>query len=86
MAAVSPIPKAPSRRRHHTGTNMPARRVRHYVGIRGITAPLADIVTGLGERGIHLSGRGGALRVSPNVYNDAEDIARLFTALDEILS
>jgi len=34
-------------------------------------------------RRIHVSLRGSALRVSPNVYNDAGDVAALVTALEE---
>jgi selenocysteine lyase/cysteine desulfurase len=39
----------------------------------------------LAERHIHVSVRGPAIRVSPHVYNDAADLARLSSALRELV-
>jgi selenocysteine lyase/cysteine desulfurase len=44
------------------------------------------IAAGLGDRGVVLSERGGALRVSPHLYNNEADIQRMLAELDELLS
>lgn len=59
-------------------------RARHLFGLR--MPPGLDPTSlrdALSARRIHVSLRGSALRVSPNVYNDAEDVAALVTALEE---
>ncbi len=58
-------------------------RARHLFGLR--MPPGLDLTSlrdTLSARRIHVSLRGNALRVSPNVYNDAEDVAALVTALE----
>jgi selenocysteine lyase/cysteine desulfurase len=45
----------------------------------------ARIAAGLGDRGVILSERGGALRVSPHLYNNEADIRRMLAELDELL-
>ena len=40
----------------------------------------------LAAHGVHVSLRGGCIRVSPHLYNTPEDVARLFAALDRVLS
>jgi selenocysteine lyase/cysteine desulfurase len=61
----------------------PALRAGHYLGLRlpsGLPAGLADT---LARAGVHVSLRGNAVRVTPHVYNDEEDLERLIGALDE---
>ena len=59
-----------------------SRRVRHYVGLRRDGGWPADIQARLAPHGVHISLRGGALRVSPYLYNNEGHIARLFEAID----
>jgi selenocysteine lyase/cysteine desulfurase len=59
-------------------------RAGHLFGIRAPAGlDLDRLQGGLRERRIHVSRRGSALRISPHVYNDAEDIAALARALRE---
>jgi selenocysteine lyase/cysteine desulfurase len=61
-------------------------RGHHLFGIRppaGTNA--ATIQAALAERNVSVSVRGTAVRVSPNVYNDADDIAALLEALESAL-
>jgi selenocysteine lyase/cysteine desulfurase len=63
----------------------PDRRAPHYLGLRraeGIPPALGEA---LGRQGVHVSTRGGALRITPHVYNDPEDVARLLAALPRAL-
>jgi selenocysteine lyase/cysteine desulfurase len=58
-------------------------RSAHIVGLRfqdGRAA--ASVGPALAARGIHVSVRGDALRVAPNVYNDDADIAALIDGLE----
>jgi selenocysteine lyase/cysteine desulfurase len=58
----------------------------HLFGVRlpaGVTAESAR--DALHARGVHVSVRDGALRVSPNVYNDADDLGALVDALRGVL-
>ncbi|HKK94438.1 MAG TPA: aminotransferase class V-fold PLP-dependent enzyme [Longimicrobiales bacterium] len=66
------------------GVEEDAYRARHLFGLRmppGLD--LKSLRDTLIARRIHVSLRGSALRVSPNVYNDAGDVAALVTALEE---
>ena len=46
-----------------------------------------DVVTRLQEDyDVHVSQRGGAIRISPYLYNDAKDIDIFFQALDKVLA
>lgn len=59
-------------------------RSRHMLGLRrpgGIPEKLGDM---LKEAGVYVSVRGSSIRVSPHVYNDAEDVARLLEVLDRV--
>ena len=61
------------------------RRARHMVGLKlGSSAP-EDLATRLAEERIFVSVRGETVRVSPHLYNTAEDVDRLFAALAEAL-
>ena len=57
-------------------------RSRHMLGLRrpgGIPEKLPDL---LKEAGVYVSVRGSSIRVSPHVYNDATDVARLLEVLE----
>jgi selenocysteine lyase/cysteine desulfurase len=57
----------------------------HLFGLRmpeGVDA--REVQAALARRRVAVSVRGGALRVSPNVYNDAGDVAALLEALREV--
>jgi selenocysteine lyase/cysteine desulfurase len=60
-------------------------RAGHIFGLR--MPPRLDaaaVVRVLKERRVHVSLRGSALRISPHVYNDQEDVAALAEALREV--
>lgn len=69
------------------GWGLPAAesRASHFVGIRPRAELPDDLVPALAARAVHISLRGGCIRVSPHLYNTATDIRRLFETLDEIL-
>ncbi|HYP24876.1 MAG TPA: aminotransferase class V-fold PLP-dependent enzyme [Actinomycetota bacterium] len=57
-------------------------RSRHMLGLRragGIPEKLPNL---LAEANVYVSVRGDSIRVSPHVYNDATDVARLLEALE----
>jgi len=47
-----------------------------------LSASAPDLVARLAARGVHVWGSEGRVRVSLHAYNDSEDVARLFDALD----
>lgn len=53
----------------------------HYLSIALPDAAPADLVTRLAAQRIFVSQRGGALRITPHLYNDASDADRLIDAL-----
>jgi selenocysteine lyase/cysteine desulfurase len=60
------------------------RRARHYVGLRATRPFPPDLTRRLAAHRVYVSVRGGrSLRITPHVYNDADDVARLFAALDQ---
>jgi selenocysteine lyase/cysteine desulfurase len=61
------------------------RRVRHMVGLKlGSHAP-QDLAARLARESIFVSVRGESVRLSPHLYNTAEEVERLFAALAEAL-
>lgn len=58
-------------------------RASHMLGIRLPDLDLAQLQQRLVEAAVHASLRGDALRVSPNVYNSADDIDALVTVLSQ---
>lgn len=59
-----------------------AHRARNFIGL-GAPGGLPDGLTEkLAAENVHVAPRGQAIRVSPHLYNDAEDVERLFAALD----
>ena len=60
----------------------PAWRGAHLVGVRPPAgADLGDIATRLAAARVHVSMRGTSIRVSPHLYNTAEDMQALLAAL-----
>ncbi|MEL7833744.1 aminotransferase class V-fold PLP-dependent enzyme [Fodinibius sp. Rm-B-1B1-1] len=60
-------------------------RAGHMFGIRLPTSvSLQKLQQQLDEHNIHVSVRGSAVRISPNVYNDKTDISMLFDVLKEV--
>jgi selenocysteine lyase/cysteine desulfurase len=60
------------------------RRAGHFLGLRfpeGLPDALTDRLAGAG---VHASVRGTTLRVTPHLYNDQEDVERLFGVLETI--
>jgi selenocysteine lyase/cysteine desulfurase len=61
------------------------RRPGHYLGIRFPGGPPPHLLERLAAKGVYLSVRGDSLRVTPHLYNDEEDVERLFEALEPLL-
>lgn len=57
------------------------RRVGHYIGLRTGRPLPDDLARRLAAHGVHVSLRGGAIRVSPYLFNEPHDVDRFFTAL-----
>ncbi len=60
-----------------------AHRSAHYIGLYRDNLP-ENLIDDLKARDVYVSLRGGAIRVSPYLFNDMHDIDRLFAALDEL--
>lgn len=68
-------------------TSVPAPyRAGHFLGLGFPDGPPAGLVENLRQRHVHVSVRGSSVRVTPHVYNDDDDVARLFEALSEMLA
>ncbi len=82
-AGLAPLTDAVAARAEERGWRVPAkgRRVDHFIGVWISDVP-ADLGQRLKARGVYTSLRGGAVRVSPHLYNSVADIDRLFAALD----
>jgi len=62
----------------------PGERSPHIIGVRlRSEAQAAVLRDSLAARNVQVSVRGDAVRISPNVYNDLDDVAALVAALDE---
>ena len=61
------------------------RRARHMIGLRLDSAVPKDLAARLAAENIFVSVRGESIRVSPHLYNTAEDVDRLFGALEKAL-
>lgn len=61
------------------------RRAPHYLGLRHPDGVPARLGQELALRGVQVSTRGPALRVTPHVYNDGADVARFLAALRDAL-
>jgi len=57
----------------------------HMIGLRAPAGLPAGLSAALAEEGVFVSVRGDSIRISPHLYNDESDVARLFAVLDRIL-
>lgn len=57
----------------------------HFIGAALPAGAPADLVRRLAAEGVHLSERGGSLRITPHLWNDDEDEDRLLAALARLL-
>ncbi|NIT59901.1 MAG: aminotransferase class V-fold PLP-dependent enzyme, partial [Aliifodinibius sp.] len=65
----------------------PKWRAGHMFGIRlPASVSLKKLQQQLDQHNIHVSVRGSAVRISPNVYNDQQDIAMLYNVLKDVTS
>jgi selenocysteine lyase/cysteine desulfurase len=63
----------------------PALRAAHFLGLH-FPGPVPDALPGqLAEARVHVSLRGSSLRITPHLWNDDEDVDRLFAALERAL-
>ncbi|MCH8685317.1 aminotransferase class V-fold PLP-dependent enzyme [Pedomonas mirosovicensis] len=53
----------------------------HYLGLRFARGLPDNFAAGLAARNVHVSLRGDRVRITPHLYNDEEDVARLLEAL-----
>lgn len=61
------------------------RRAGHFLGIRFPDGMPEGLVSKLSAAGVYVSVRGVSMRVTPHLYNDAEDVDRLFDVLESAL-
>lgn len=67
-------------------TFVPAKhRAPHIIGLRKEGGDAAATAAALARMGIHVSARGGTLRVSPHVYNDDGEIELFLRRLEQVL-
>lgn len=85
-ASLRPLTAAIAGEAESRGWGLPAAEARapHFIGIRPTAGLPDDLVPTLAARDVHVSLRGGCVRVSPHLYNTGSDIRRLFEALDDI--
>lgn len=60
-------------------------RAPHFLGLRHAGGIPSTLLPALRERGVHVSVRGDSIRVTPHVYNDDDDVERLFEGLEAAL-
>jgi selenocysteine lyase/cysteine desulfurase len=63
-----------------------ALRAGHYLGLRHPAGLPSNLGSRLAQAGVFASIRGPSLRITPHLYNDAADIARLAAALGAIVN
>jgi selenocysteine lyase/cysteine desulfurase len=86
-AAIAPLTDLVEREAGRLGLGAPpaGSRAGHMTGLRLAAPPPPDLPERLAAEGVHVSVRGRSIRVSPHVYNTAEDVARLGRALERAL-
>jgi selenocysteine lyase/cysteine desulfurase len=62
-----------------------AHRSPHLIGLNFRDGAPEGLTVALAERKIFVSVRGNSIRVSPHIYNDIQDVEKLFSALEELL-
>ena len=62
-----------------------AHRSPHLIGLYFEGKAPENLTISLSQRNIFVSIRGDSIRVAPHVYNDAQDVEKLFSALEDIL-
>ena len=62
------------------------RRAPHFIGLRRSEPFPPGLIATLAARGAHVALRGGAIRVSPYLYNTEADVEQFFAILDEALA
>jgi selenocysteine lyase/cysteine desulfurase len=62
-----------------------ARRAGHYLGLRSATPLPSGLVQNLAAEQVYVSVRGNALRITPHLYNDSQDVVRLISTLSALL-
>lgn len=69
------------------GWTVPPKRHRspHFIGIDLRQPPEPDLAERLAAENVHVSLRNGRVRVSPYLFNDVQDVERLFVALDRLV-
>jgi selenocysteine lyase/cysteine desulfurase len=55
------------------------------VGLKLGSAVPQDLAARLAQENVYVSVRGESVRVSPHLYNTAEDVARLFEVLERVI-
>ena len=58
-----------------------SRRAGHYVGLRLPSGMPTNLTAELANHDVHVSVRGDSIRVTPHLYNDSDDIDKLFEIL-----
>jgi selenocysteine lyase/cysteine desulfurase len=67
------------------GVAPPELRAGHLIGVRLHGADPEIVAKALGDANVFVSVRGDAMRVSPHVYNDENDVDRLFEVLSDTI-
>ncbi|WP_417516649.1 aminotransferase class V-fold PLP-dependent enzyme [Minwuia sp.] len=60
-------------------------RAPHFLGLSFPDKPPANLVADMAAQQVHISVRGTSMRVTPHLYNNDDDVARLMDALRAIL-
>lgn len=61
-------------------------RAPHFLGLRYPSGIPADLLAKLAAAGVYVSVRGDSIRVTPHLFNDDEDIDRLFAVLKTVFA
>ncbi len=82
-ATLTPMTAQIAERGAELGLGAPRadRRLGNFIGLANPRGWAPDIGAKLWQERVHVSLRGDRLRISPHVYNDQEDLDRLFAAL-----
>jgi len=86
-AGIEPVIDRIAEAAEERGFRVPPKSARsdHFIGLWPASQLEPDIAKRLAARGVHVALRGGAIRVSPYLYNDESEVEPLFEALDACL-